>query len=55
MLLKLRTEFEEESKERRKELLNMERRLMQKEENIDKKVELIDQKGREVKNQELSH
>ena len=54
MLLKMRTEFEEETKERRKELLIMERRLMQKEENIDRKVELIDQKGRELKKTEAS-
>lgn len=47
--LKLRTEFEEESKERRKELLTMEKRLLQKEENIDRKVELIEQKQKELK------
>lgn len=48
LLLKLRAEFEEESKERRKELSNMEKRLMQKEENIDRKVEIIEQKEKEV-------
>ncbi|MCK5451770.1 MAG: ribonuclease Y [Candidatus Omnitrophica bacterium] len=50
--LKMRAEFEKESKERRQELLVMEKRLMQKEENIDKKVELIDQKDKEIINKE---
>jgi len=50
--LKMRDEFEEESKERRKELLVMEKRLMQKEENIDKKVALIEQKDRDLKKSE---
>jgi ribonuclease Y len=49
LLLKMRTEFEEESKERRKEISVMERRLLQKEENIDRKVELLDQKDKELK------
>ncbi|MBD3426972.1 MAG: ribonuclease Y [Candidatus Omnitrophica bacterium] len=46
--LKMRAEFEEESKERRKELLALEKRLLQKEENIDRKVELIEQKEKEL-------
>lgn len=50
--LKMRAEFEKESKERRQELSVMEKRLMQKEENIDKKVELIDQKDKEIINKE---
>ncbi|MBF0253075.1 MAG: ribonuclease Y [Candidatus Omnitrophica bacterium] len=52
MLLKMRTEFEEESKERRKELLTLEKRLTQKEENLDKKVEMIDQKETDLRTQE---
>ena len=52
LLLKMRTEFEEESKERRKEQLAMEKRLLQREENLDRKVELIDQKGKEIKKAE---
>ena len=54
LLLKMRTEFEEETRDRRKELLSLERRLMQKEENLDKKVELIEQKSKEIKNVEAS-
>lgn len=44
LLLKMRAEFEEESKERRKEISSMEKRLLQKEENIDRKMELLEQK-----------
>ncbi len=47
--LKLRAEFEEESKERRKEISAMEKRLLQREENIDRKAEFIEQKDRELK------
>lgn len=49
ILLKSRTEAEQESRERRKELGSMERRLLQKEENIDKKAEIIDQKERSLR------
>ncbi len=44
MLLKLRTQFEQESKERRQELSAMERRLLQKEENLERKAELMEKK-----------
>ena len=50
--LKLRSEFEEESKERRKEISAMEKRLLQREENIDRKAEFIEQKDRELKKSE---
>ena len=46
--LKMRAEFEDESKERRKELFVLERRLMQKEENLDRKVNLIERKEKEL-------
>ncbi|MFH1995767.1 MAG: ribonuclease Y [Candidatus Omnitrophota bacterium] len=48
LLLKTRTEFEKESKERRQELLTLERRLIQREENIDRKVDIIDRKEKEL-------
>ncbi|MDD4013022.1 MAG: ribonuclease Y [Candidatus Omnitrophica bacterium] len=54
MLLKMRTEFEEETKERRKELQLMEKRIMQKEENIDRKLELIEQKEKDVEKRETT-
>lgn len=44
MLLKLRTQFEEESKERRKEISVMERRILQKEENLDRKAEILEER-----------
>lgn len=50
--LKMRAEFEEESKERRRELQAMEKRLLQKEENIDRKVEFIEQKEKDIKKEE---
>lgn len=52
MQLKMRAEFEEESKERRKELLAMEKRVLQKGENLDKKVELIEQKEKDLRRTE---
>ena len=50
--LKMRAEFEEESKERRRELAGMEKRLLQKEENIDRKVVYIEQKEKDIKKEE---
>ncbi|RKY41804.1 MAG: ribonuclease Y [Candidatus Makaraimicrobium thalassicum] len=50
--LKMRAEFEQESKERRKEISAMEKRLLLKEENIDRKVEFIEQKEKGLKKNE---
>ncbi len=50
--LKMRLEFEEESKERRKELMAMEKRLLQKEENVDRKVGYIERKEKDVEKSE---
>ncbi|KJJ84844.1 ribonuclease [Candidatus Omnitrophus magneticus] len=49
ILLKMRTDFEEEAKTHRKEMLVLEKRLVQKEETLDKRVELLEQKERELK------
>ncbi|MBI5416408.1 ribonuclease Y, partial [Candidatus Poribacteria bacterium] len=43
-----RTNFEKETKERRIELINLEKRLLQKEENLDRRVELLEKKEREL-------
>jgi ribonuclease Y len=51
--LKLRTELEDETKERRKELLAMEKRLLQKEENVDRKMTLIEQREKDLKQSEI--
>ncbi|MFH1878235.1 MAG: ribonuclease Y [Candidatus Omnitrophota bacterium] len=48
LALAMRAEVEEEAKERRKELLSMEKRLLQREENIDRKVEVLEQKEKEL-------
>jgi len=47
-LLKARAEFEQESKDRREEIAIKEKRLLQREDNLDKKVEIIDMKEKDV-------
>ncbi|MBI5206910.1 MAG: ribonuclease Y [Candidatus Firestonebacteria bacterium] len=47
-LYKDRANFERENKERRIELINLEKRLLQKEENLDRKVELLEKKEKEI-------
>ncbi len=44
ILYQSKVEFEKETKERRQEVQKLERRLIQKEENLDKKVDLLDNK-----------
>jgi len=48
LLYKLRSDFEKETKERRQELTELERRLLQREENIERKFELLDQKEKDI-------
>ncbi len=48
LLLKMRAEFENQTKERRQELVTHERRLIQKEENLDRKVDILDRKEKDV-------
>lgn len=52
-MIKLRQDFEKETKERREEITAMEKRLLQKEENLDKRVDLLERKEKDV-NQRLS-
>lgn len=59
LLFKMRQDFEQETKQRRDELLNLEKRLAQREGNIDRRVDLLEKKEREfedkirkLKNQE---
>lgn len=47
-LLKMKSEFDAETKDTRAELKKTERRLIQKEENIDRKLEQFDRKEREI-------
>ncbi len=50
--LKLRNEFERESKEKRAELQRAEQRLSQREDNLDKKEEALDKKTEQVEQQQ---
>lgn len=52
-LYQARIDFDKESKERRQELSVLEKRLMQKEENIDRKVDLLDKKEKDLYHREL--
>ena len=47
-MLKLRQEFEVESKQRREELLVSEKRITQKEENVEKRLDFLDKKEKDL-------
>ncbi len=51
-VFKLKNEFDREAKERRSEVQRLERRIVQKEENLDKKISLLEKKEDELKKQE---
>ena len=48
LLYRMRQDFERETKDRRVELSNLERRLAQKEENIDRRLDLLEKKEKEI-------
>lgn len=48
LLYRMRQDFERETKDRRQEISNLERRLSQKEENIDRRLDLLEVKEREL-------
>ena len=50
LLLKMRQDFEKETKERRDELASMEKRVLQREENLDKRVDLLEKKEKDLAN-----
>ena len=52
LLYRTRQDFERETKDRRQEIANLERRLAQKEENIDRRLDLLEKKEKEI---ELKH
>ena len=52
-MIKLRQDFEKETKERREEIAALEKRLLQKEENLDKRVDLLEAKEKDI-NQRFS-
>ncbi len=51
-LFKERSNFERETRERRAELQRWEKRLLQKEENLDKRLDVLDKKDKSLSNQE---
>lgn len=51
---KIRTEFEEQTKDKRQELAGLEKRLLQKEENIERKVDVLDKKEKETGQREAA-
>jgi len=48
LLLKLRQDFEKETKDRREEIAGAEKRIVQKEENLDKRVDLLEKKEKDI-------
>ncbi len=48
LMIKLRQDFEKETKDRREEVLTAEKRIQQKEENIEKRVELLEKKEKDI-------
>ena len=50
LMIKLRQDFERETKDRREEALAIEKRLLQKEENLDKRVDLLEKKEKDINN-----
>jgi len=49
---RLRSDFERETKDKRQELSSLEKRLVQKEENIDRKVDILDKKEKDISKRE---
>ncbi|MBU1124955.1 MAG: ribonuclease Y [Candidatus Omnitrophica bacterium] len=48
LLYRMRQDFEKETKDRRLEISNMEKRLSQKEENIDRRLDLLEKKEKDI-------
>ena len=54
LLFKMKSDFESEAKETRLEIKKAEHRLIQKEENIDRKTDMVDQREKEIAGKEQS-
>src|SRR4051812_9078108 len=48
LLIKLRNDFEKETKERRDDISAIEKRIAQREENLDKRVDLLEKKEKDI-------
>jgi len=53
LLYKMRQDFERSTLDRRQEIANLEKRLSQKEENIDRRLDLLEKKEREIEGKHL--
>jgi ribonuclease Y len=54
LLYRMRQDFERETKDRRQEIFNLEKRLVQKEENIDRRLDLLEKKEKEIEARQLN-
>ena len=54
LLHRTRVDFEKETRDRRQELALLEKRLLQREENLDRKVDVLDRKERSIEDREKS-
>ncbi|MBU1726270.1 MAG: ribonuclease Y [Candidatus Omnitrophica bacterium] len=52
LMYRMRQDFERETKDRRQEILNLEKRLAQKEENIDRRLDLLEAKEKDIENRQ---
>jgi ribonuclease Y len=53
LLYRVRQDFDRETKDRRMEITNLEKRLAQKEENIDRRLDLLEKKEKEIRMEKL--
>ena len=54
LMYRMRQDFERETKDRRQEIFNLEKRLTQKEENIDRRLDLLEKKEKEIEARQLN-
>ncbi len=54
LLIKLRQDFEKETKDRREEVAAVEKRILVREENLDKRVDLLEKKEKDINNRLVS-
>jgi len=54
LMHRMRQDFERETKDRRQEIFNLEKRLAQKEENIDRRLDLLEKKEKEIEARQVN-
>lgn len=50
--IRIRADFERETKDKRQEIMNLEKRLAQKEENVERKVDILEKKDKDISRRE---